>query len=137
MNCIFCSIVKGEIPAKIIAENDNALAFLDVNPIADGHTIIIPKQHYRSWSETPNHILADVCTLAKDVASTISKSKLKPWGFNYLSNEGSIAGQEVFHFHLHVIPKYGKDEGLSFTIKNKYVDNIEEIYQIILKKIRK
>lgn len=132
MSCIFCEIIKGNIPAKIVDENEKAIAFLDINPIADGHTIIISKQHYQYFSETPVDVLAAMTELCKNVAHKISKSKLKPWGFNYLCNENKIAGQEVMHVHMHVIPKYGKDEGFKFgKCKNIFVNDIDKTYNII------
>ncbi|MDR0739924.1 MAG: HIT family protein [Mycoplasmataceae bacterium] len=128
MECIFCKIVNKEIPAKIIAENKGAIAFLDVNPVSDGHTIIIPKKHFMNLSQCSDEYLADVINLTKIVSKNIQDSFLKPWGINYLSNEGNIAGQEIMHFHIHVIPKYGKDEGFKIGIGNKYLGNIDKIY---------
>ena len=132
MDCVFCAILKGEIPAKIVGENANSLAFLDINPFSDGHTVVIAKQHYKYFSETPKEVLADMVSLCKDVANKISKSKLKPWGFNYLCNEGSIAGQVVMHVHMHVLPKYGKDEGFKFgEAKNKILKPVDEVFNTI------
>ena len=134
MDCVFCSIVKGEIPANIVAQNANALAFLDINPFSDGHTVIISKKHYKYLSETPKEVLDDMINLCKEVADIINKSKLKPWGFNYLSNEGAVAGQVVMHVHMHVIPKYGKDEGFRFgEAKHKIIKPVEEVFKIIKK----
>ena len=134
MDCVFCGIVKGEIPAKIVAENDKALAFMDACPIADGHVVIISKQHYPCLSETPVDVLQAIVALGHLVANKIANSKLKPWGFNYLFNEGKIANQAVMHVHMHVIPKYGKNEGWKGTkCANIYVSDIDEVYQTILK----
>ncbi len=134
-DCVFCGIVAKEVPARIIGENKNALAFLDVNPISDGHTVIISKKHYRNLAETPDDVLTDMISLCKTIANKIDNSKLKPWGFNYLSNQGKIAGQAVMHIHMHVIPKYGKDEGFKFGLaKNKYVNpDLDKIAEIINK----
>ena len=77
-NCIFCQIVKGKIPAKIIAENDHALAFLDINPISDGHTLVIPKKHFRDLGVTDTVSLNSVINLAKSMSRIIEKSKLDP-----------------------------------------------------------
>jgi histidine triad (HIT) family protein len=77
-NCIFCKISRKEISARIIKENEHAIAFLDVNPISDGHTIVIPKEHYKNLSETPKEVLSDVVGLVKDVANIINESALKP-----------------------------------------------------------
>jgi histidine triad (HIT) family protein len=78
MDCIFCEIIKGNIPAKIIGENEHAIAFLDVNPVSDGHTIVIPKKHYKNFSECPQDILIEVIKLMHLVANKIKDSKLKP-----------------------------------------------------------
>jgi histidine triad (HIT) family protein len=78
MNCIFCDIVDKKIPAKVIAENEGAIAFLDVQPISDGHAIIIPKKHYKNLSECPIEELIHVFALVREVANTIMFSKLKP-----------------------------------------------------------
>ena len=135
MDCVFCALVKGEIPAKIVGQNANALAFLDINPFSDGHTVIISKKHYKYFSETPKEVLDDMTNLCQDIAVKISKSKLKPWGFNYLCNEGNVAGQVVMHVHMHVIPKYGRDEGFKFgEAKNKILKSVDEVYKIITKK---
>lgn len=120
-NCLFCKIVRGEVPAKIIAENDHALAFLDINPISDGHTLVIPKKHYQDLGVCDTIALNSVINLAKSISRIIEKSHLDAWGFNYLSNQGAIAGQVVMHFHMHVIPKYAKNEGLEFSADNKYL----------------
>jgi histidine triad (HIT) family protein len=133
MNCIFCDILDKKIPAKIIAENDGAIAFLDVQPISDGHTIVIPKKHHKNLSECSAEDLNYVTSLVKEVANILMFSKLKPWGFNYISNEGSVAGQEVMHFHMHVIPKYAKREGLSLTMGAHCVEDIETTYKHIMK----
>ncbi|MDE6477142.1 MAG: HIT domain-containing protein [Mycoplasmoidaceae bacterium] len=78
MSCIFCDIVSKKIPAYVIAENDNALAFLDINPISDGHTVIISKKHYANLRECPEEVLSDMIKLTKIVTNKIDDSKLKP-----------------------------------------------------------
>lgn len=133
MSCVFCDIVKGNIPAKIVAQNEGAIAFLDVNPMSDGHILIIPKVHFKDWSSADEQSIKSVGMLAKEVAAILMDSKLKPWGVNYLSNEGAIAGQAVFHYHLHVIPKYGKAEGFKFSIGTHIVDPLDEVYESIMK----
>jgi histidine triad (HIT) family protein len=77
MSCVFCDIVNGIIPAKIIATSEHAIAFLDVSPVSDGHTLVITKKHYKCFSETPDEVLADVTLLAKKVANLIDGT-LKP-----------------------------------------------------------
>lgn len=134
MSCIFCDIVNKKIPANIIDENKNAIAFLDINPISDGHTVIISKNHYENLRVCPDEVLSDMICLAKKVAIKISDSKLQPWGFNYLCNDQKIAGQEIMHAHIHVIPKYGKNEGFILHTGTKYVDDVTKIYTVLTKK---
>jgi histidine triad (HIT) family protein len=78
MECIFCKIVNKEIPAKIIAENKGALAFLDIEPISDGHTIVISKKHYKNLSQCDNETLHDVLDLVKEISQNMQDSSLKP-----------------------------------------------------------
>ena len=114
MSCIFCDIVKGKCPCYKIAENKNALAFLDISPLANGHTVIISKKHYPDWQSTPISVLHDMVDLSQTVVALLDK-KLKPWGYNYLSNQGKLAGQAILHVHLHVIPKYYKSRGFKLS----------------------
>ncbi len=137
MDCVFCKIIKGEIPAKIINENKGAVAFLDVSPVTNGHTLVIPKKHYQDLAlcseEDLHHVISLVAETAKQIEAC---KKLDPWGFNYLSNQGSIAGQEVNHFHIHIIPKYQKDVGFDFssTKKDAHNDNLDDVYDWLTKK---
>jgi histidine triad (HIT) family protein len=133
MKCIFCNIINKSIPAKIVGENEKAIAFLDANPISDAHTIVIPKNHYKDLSSCPVEDLKAVIELVHQVSNKIKKSKLDPYGFNYLSNEGSIAGQEVMHLHIHIIPKYAKHEGLKLSVGSKYVDSIDTVFDKLKK----
>lgn len=126
MSCIFCDIAQGKCPCYKIAENKNALAFLDISPLADGHTVIISKQHYPDWQSTPLNVLNDMVALSVEVADKLTK-KLKPWGFNYLSNQGDIAGQAIMHVHFHVIPKYYKDQGYKMAHGTINVSEVEKI----------
>lgn len=128
-DCVFCKIVLSKIPAKVLGETDHALAFLDVNPVANGHTIIIPKDHYENLSSTPSATLNEVMQLTSSIAKKIMNSALDPWGINYLSNQGSVAGQEVFHFHMHVIPKYAQGEGFGFKTNKVNLEKIDVVYQ--------
>ena len=102
--CIFCKIAKGEIPAKILYEDEKTLAFLDISPRSKGHTLIIPKEHYETFEELPEEVAID---LIKAIKRVIKKLKsLNPDGYNILNNNGPVAGQEVPHVHFHIIPRY-------------------------------
>ena len=125
-DCIFCKIVNGNVPCYKLFENKYAIAFLDINPVSDGHTVIISKKHYPDWQSTPINVLNDMIVLSKKVTNIIEK-KIKPWGFNYLSNQGKIAGQVILHVHLHVIPKYYKYQGFRLSHYNVKVAPVAKI----------
>src|SRR3989338_1218763 len=106
--CIFCKIVKKEIPADIVFENDHILAFLDINPVNAGHTLIVPKQHCTDLLYTPDDIIKDMMVHTKKVAKA-AVAAVKANGFNIGINTKPAAGQVVFHTHLHIIPRFSND----------------------------
>jgi histidine triad (HIT) family protein len=108
MNCIFCKIIAGELPSSKIYEDVDVLAFLDIKPVNPGHTLVIPKKHFESIHDTPDEIVAKMSVVAKKVAGSIQKN-LGAEGVNIGMNNGKAAGQIVFHAHIHVMPRYGKD----------------------------
>jgi histidine triad (HIT) family protein len=117
--CIFCKIIRGELPASIVYEDDRVLAFMDLVPINPGHTLVIPKGHYAYLTELPPEIGGEIFKIAMHVERSIRDSKIPCEGTNlYLAN-GEIAGQEVFHLHLHVIPRLVGD-GSGFRFDSKY-----------------
>ena len=107
-NCIFCKIANGEIPSRTLEENDKFRVVLDVGPATKGHALILPKDHYANLYELPEETAADVMKLAKKMAIRM-KEKLHCDGFNLVQNNETAAGQTVFHFHLHLIPRYEND----------------------------
>lgn len=108
-NCIFCKIANGEIPAKTIYEDDKFRVILDLGPATKGHALILPKDHYANLYELPEETAGEVFQLAKKMAIQMT-DKLGCDGFNIVQNNGEVAGQTVFHFHMHLIPRY-KDDG--------------------------
>ena len=118
MDCIFCKIVKGEIPSYKLYEDDNVMAFLDVNPYNPGHTLIIPKSHTLDINSISDDELGKIMKVARIIANKLT-DKLGCDGFTLIQNNGFV--QEVKHFHLHVIPKY----------KNKFEMDIEDVYKKI------
>jgi histidine triad (HIT) family protein len=108
VSCIFCRIANKELPAEILYETDKVMSILDINPIHYGHALVIPKQHCVDFLTVPREDLHQVLEAAQIVAKAIVKS-LGLNGFNVFSNNGSIAGQSVFHFHIHVTPRYEND----------------------------
>lgn len=107
-NCIFCRIAAGEIPSQTIYEDEQFKVILDVAPATRGHALIIPKKHYADLYELPEDMAADVIRLAKRMMK-IMTNKLSCDGFNIIQNNGEVAGQTVFHFHMHLIPRYKND----------------------------
>lgn len=108
-NCIFCKIANGEIPSKTLYEDEEFRVILDLGPAAKGHALILPKNHYANLYELPEETAVKVMRLAKKMAAQM-KDKLNCDGFNLMQNNGETAGQTVFHFHMHLIPRY-KDDG--------------------------
>ncbi len=98
--CIFCKIVGGEIPNKTVLENDNFLAFEDINPSAKVHVLIIPKAHYDSFDVTPPEIIGEMTSFVQDVASKLG---VKESGYRIITNIGKHGGQEVPHLHFHLL----------------------------------
>ena len=107
-NCIFCKIANGEIPSRTIEENDMFRVVLDVGPATKGHALILPKEHYTNLYDLPEETAAEAIKLAKKVALKM-KDKLGCDGVNIVQNNEEAAGQTVFHFHMHVIPRYKED----------------------------
>lgn len=104
-NCIFCRIIGGEIPSNTIYEDDTFRVILDASPASKGHALILPKEHYADLYEIDEEVAGKAMKLAKKLATHMTK-QLKCDGFNLVQNNGEIAGQTVFHFHLHLIPRY-------------------------------
>lgn len=110
MDCIFCKIINGELPTSRVFENDNVIAFLDINPINLGHTLIVPKKHVESLFEVDEETLKEIMLAIQKVANGITKA-LGVDGFNVMQNHGVVAGQIIPHLHWHVIPRR-EDDGL-------------------------
>lgn len=111
-DCIFCKIASGEIPAKRVWESDEAIAFLDVSPLAEGHTLLIPRQHFTDMRDVPVEQLARLVAQGPALTAALMKAT-GATGVNMLQNTGASAGQAVFHIHFHFIPR-SEDDGLGF-----------------------
>jgi histidine triad (HIT) family protein len=109
--CLFCKIANHEIPADIVYEDEHVLAFLDINPSSQGHTLIIPKKHYDDFTQVSSQLVARIHGVSKILVKRYDRV-LNPQGYNLLSNAKSIAGQSVFHVHFHLIPRYESGDGL-------------------------
>lgn len=106
--CIFCRIAAGEIPSKTLYEDEEFRVILDLGPATKGHALILPKNHYRNLFELPEDQAAKAMVLAKKMAIRM-REKLHCDGFNLVQNNEEVAGQTVFHFHMHLIPRYHDD----------------------------
>lgn len=107
-DCIFCAIVAGELPASVIASDERAIAIMDINPATRGHALVIPRAHSQDIHEIGAEDLAAVIALAQIVAGR-ARDELGAEGVNLLNSAGRAAWQTVFHFHIHVIPRYSGD----------------------------
>ena len=130
-NCIFCKIANGEIPSKTLYEDDAFRVILDLGPAAKGHALILPKEHYENLYELPDKTAAGAMLLAKKMAA-LMKEKLGCDGLNLIQNNGETAGQTVFHFHMHLIPRY-KDDGqkIGWVQGKAEAEELEEIHKLI------
>lgn len=130
-DCIFCKIIEGEIPSHKIYEDDKILAFLDANPVSKGHTLVIPKRHVENIHEAEgmNYMWDGLVKVSNNV-----KEAFKPEGVNIKQNNGEIAGQEVFHLHFHIIPRYTGEE-INTDYNRKELENGERIAEAISSEI--
>lgn len=118
-NCIFCKIASGEIPSYTVYEDDDFKAFMDISPASKGHTILIPKQHADNIFEIDETVASKLLPVAARIAKAL-KAELKCEGLNLLQNNGEAAGQTVFHFHMHLIPRYKVDKVVVKWVEDKY-----------------
>ena len=107
-NCLFCKIVDGQLPCYKVYEDDSVIAFLDIFPVGDGHTLIIPKKHSELFHECSDEVVSSVALAVKKVGQAVIKA-FGVEGYNVLCNNGSVSGQVVGHVHYHVIPRKSGD----------------------------
>lgn len=120
-NCIFCKIIAGEIPSRTVYEDEGYKAIMDVSPASKGHVIVLPKNHASNVFEISEEELSGAMIVAKKVAAML-KEKLGCDGVNILQNNGEVAGQTVFHLHVHVIPRY---KGDTVNITWQHLDDMD------------
>ena len=126
MDCLFCKIVAGEIPSRQVYADDTAIAFLDINPVHPGHTLVIPRRHV-------DDVLSDAAVLA-EIAPAVSATarllvdKLDADGLNLLSSAGAAAGQEVFHLHVHLIPRTVEHPGMREFLVREPVGDLDALH---------
>ena len=115
-NCIFCKLANGEIPTATIYEDEDFRVILDANPAAKGHALILPKEHYANLYELDDELAGKSMILAKKMITKLTKA-LDCDGYNIVQNNGEAAGQTVFHYHVHMIPRHKDDKvGLGWTM---------------------
>lgn len=131
-NCIFCKIIKGDIPKEFLYEDEHTVAFLDIKPVNPGHTLVIPKKHFVNIFEAPEETWLHIMRTVKKVSHAI-KDGLGIENVNLEMNNGSIAGQEVFHAHMHIVPR-NEHDGLKHWPGGKYTGDEETQ---ILERIKK
>ncbi len=127
-DCIFCKIVSGNIPSMKVYEDDICLAYLDINPDSDGHTLIIPKNHYKDIYDIPSNTLSHIYEVSKIIMKRLEE-KLNCNGFTLVQNNGDI--QEVKHYHLHIKPYYSNKKSIELIKHNDLIKDPKSIYEII------
>lgn len=137
-NCIFCKIISGEIPSVKIYEDEHVFAFMDIMPLSKGHTLLIPKTHRESVYDLQADEAGQLFSAAPKIAAAL-KETFNPEGLNLLNNNGAKAGQSVFHFHLHFIPRYGETDGFGakwVTKEKEYTtERIQELAEEVKNKL--
>ncbi len=124
-DCLFCKIIKGDVPSYTIYEDETVKAFLDVNPNSDGHILVIPKEHYENLFETPNDVIVKMLDVIKNNLYPLLKEKLNIDGLTICQN--NYYGQDIKHYHIHLIPRYNNDEFKCCFNKDK-VNDIASVY---------
>jgi len=135
--CAFCKIIDGTYTSSKVYEDDSLLAFMDIQPVNTGHVLIIPKKHIELIADLDDETSSKMFTLAKKINMAMRKSGIKPEGINYFLADGKAAGQEVFHTHLHIIPRFIND-GFGLKFPNGYGINVptQDELNIIAEKIK-
>ena len=122
-NCIFCKIVRGEIPCYKVYEDNDVLAFLDISQTTKGHTLVISKEQFKNLLYVPKDVLAKVMGAAQKIAQA-QVSSLGAKGVNIINNTNEMAGQTVMHFHVHVIPRYSNEDALRLEFNSNKIDKL-------------
>lgn len=132
-DCIFCKIAAGEIPSRKIYEDEDVIVIMDLNPTSKGHSLIIPKEHYTDIYDIDENVAAKIMKTAKKLAIQMTEA-LGCDGFNLLQNNGAAAGQTMFHFHLHLIPRYKDADNnmLKFTSVNLTEEEMDAVREQIV-----
>ena len=124
--CVFCSIISGEVPASIVHNDEHVLAFMDAHPVNAGHVLVIPKSHAAHLSELEPDIGGEVFKMAMKVSAAVRRSSIPCSAVNLILADGSDAGQEIFHVHLHVIPRF-KGDNFSMSSRTRARPSRDEL----------
>lgn len=129
-DCLFCKIIEGEVPVAKVYEDENVYAFMDISQVTDGHTLVIPKVHTTDIYDMDEQVASEIFATVPKIAKAIKLAK-KPAGLNILNNNEIMAGQSVYHFHLHLIPRYNENDGFNvkWVTRNDHY-SIEELQEI-------
>jgi histidine triad (HIT) family protein len=119
-DCVFCSIVAGESPASFVHESDRIVAFMDINPVTPGHLLVVPRRHRPDLADVAPEVAAEMMVVAQSLAEALRSSPVRSEGINLFYADGEAAGQEVFHAHLHVFPRW---EGDGFAISRRVIES--------------
>ena len=129
--CVFCEIIKGNIPSKKIYEDDKVLAILDISQATKGHTLIMPKDHFANLYEIDEETLKHLISVSKKLACHYKKIDENILGINILNNNEEAAGQSVMHYHMHLIPRYQDDDlKIKFTEHKLDLDEVEKQFKL-------
>ena len=131
--CVFCEIIKGNIPSKKIYEDDKVLAILDISQATKLHTLVMPKEHYENIFDIDEDTLAHLIKVVKKIANHYQKTNPEILGINLLNNNNEAAGQSVMHYHMHILPRYKNDNlKIEFTDNSASIniDELENQYKI-------
>ena len=134
-DCLFCKIIDGQIPSLKVYEDEHVFAFMDIMPLTKGHTLLIPKTHCKDLFEMPEEVARNLYAAAPKVANAI-KTAFNPVGMNTVNNNGAAAGQTVFHYHLHLIPRYDEKDGLQVAWNSRQDEFPTEILTEIAGQIK-
>lgn len=122
-DCIFCKIINGEIPCSKVYEDDKILAFLDISQTTMGHTLVVTKEHFDNFLFVPKDLLSQAISVAQKIAQA-EVTGLNAKGVNILINTNEVAGQTIMHFHIHVIPRYSKEDSLTLEFVPRAIEKL-------------
>jgi histidine triad (HIT) family protein len=134
-DCIFCKIVQGQAKSWKVYENDRVYAFLDIHPVNEYHTLVIPKQHYENIFDIPQQELGEVITVVKKLV-TLFNTRLGIHAVQIINSSGAEAQQDVFHFHIHIVPrKWGDQQNVSWTTHPEWVSKFGQLVEKLKKEL--